>query len=787
MLQPGTIIGGYRIDGLIGRGAMGEVYRAMQLSLKRPVAVKRIAAHLLQEPQAVARFEREAQCVARVQSQHVVAVHDFGRHADGAGEQHWLLVMELVDGGASLGRLLAERGGRLDWRTASSIALQVAEGLAAAGEFAVVHRDIKPDNILISRKGVAKVTDFGLAKASDSSAMTASGAVLGTPLYMPPEACRGAEVDARGDLYSLGCTWFHCLAGQPPFRAASSVALLRAHCEEAAPDVRLFAPDTPMALAELVSRLLAKPADQRPSSARELVSLIEGLAARGIALPRSVPEVLGSESQQATAVTQVAEGATAATLRVGSDADGTAATRLAAATAATAVPASTAAAPARRRRMRLAVGAVALLAVAGVLAAALRPGDRFRGVHEALAQGDPGMALQRAEALLAARPDDAGAVAAVRESIQAEVARLADGGRYEDARKRLAEHHARLPWLDTGAWERQLAVAEAGWLAKHDRADEAGVKLQELRKAAPDDLDLCRSVLAILGDDMLHTGLMIGSAYTLAKQGSGALEPAAVKVLVEYLRNNGPNGDSEEEVRTMLLRRHPAIVDTLKPWLDSKEYVERGNAMRLLAAAGKLGDGEAIRGHLRNVLELSSSYTISTESLAWLASEAAKPDWPARKAAAALPPIAKVEALDTWNEHADAVIALLASAFTAEVAAPAHAWLAAEEEDLRWNAYKLLDQAHLLGDVDVRGFHATTLTTFAALYESPPFLAAVAWCTARSGTAEAAIARDMLGAGAKHVETEIAQYEKADMGSRARTCRARLEQITKARASISVP
>ena len=148
MLRPGSVVGGLRFEELLGRGAMGEVYRALQLSLNRPVAVKRIAPHLLDDPAAVARFEREAQCLARQQSPHVVAVYDFGRHRDDSGEVHWLLVMELVDG-LSLGRLLSARGGILDWRTASSIAWQAAEGLAAAGEFGVVHRDIKPDNLLV--------------------------------------------------------------------------------------------------------------------------------------------------------------------------------------------------------------------------------------------------------------------------------------------------------------------------------------------------------------------------------------------------------------------------------------------------------------------------------------------------------------------------------------------------------------------------------------------------------------------------------------------------------------
>ncbi len=317
MLRPGSQIGGMRIDELLGRGAMGEVYRATCSSLRRAVAVKRIAEHLLANPSAVTRFEREAQCVAKVQSQHVVAVHDFGRFADEQGEQHYLLVMELVDGGLSLRSLIS---GALDWRTASSLAMQAAEGLAAAGEFGVVHRDIKPDNIMVTRKGVAKLADFGLAKSVDSTAMTLAGAVLGTPLYMAPEACRGGEVDARADLYSLGCTWYHLLAGRPPFTASNTMALLRAHLEEQPAEIRTLAPATPLAIATLVMRLLAKDPADRPASAQALANELHGLAAAGLVLPRAVPELVarGSAGGEAagTPATRIAapSGADAATV-----------------------------------------------------------------------------------------------------------------------------------------------------------------------------------------------------------------------------------------------------------------------------------------------------------------------------------------------------------------------------------------------------------------------------------------------------------------------------------------
>ncbi|MBA3846224.1 MAG: serine/threonine protein kinase, partial [Planctomycetes bacterium] len=266
MLTPGTRIGGLLIHELLGKGGMGEVYRAEQLALKRPVAVKRIAGRLLDSAEALVRFEREAQCIAKVQSVHVVQVHDFGRFADETGEMHCLLVMELIDGGISLRHVMSAP---LAWRDASSLALQAAEGLAAAAEFGVVHRDIKPENIMLTRKGVAKLVDFGLARLTGSAAST--DAPLGTPNYMSPEACQGLTVDGRGDLYSLGCTWYHLISGRPPFIAETTYALLRHHIETAPIELRTLVPEVPAPIAELVHACLRKSPAERPASALALV------------------------------------------------------------------------------------------------------------------------------------------------------------------------------------------------------------------------------------------------------------------------------------------------------------------------------------------------------------------------------------------------------------------------------------------------------------------------------------------------------------------------------------
>jgi serine/threonine-protein kinase len=290
MIPNGTRIGGLLIEGLLGRGAMGEVYLATQVSLKRPVAVKRIAEHLANDVDNVARFEREAQCIARIQAPNVVGVYEFGQYADGGGNAHYLLVMELVEGGASLKKYMTEP---LDWRLASSVALQAAEGLAAAAEQGVVHRDIKPDNIMMTKKGVAKLTDFGLAKAVDSTSMTMGGTLLGTPSYMPPEACRGEPTDFRGDLYSLGATWFHMLAGRTPFKAENTMAMLRAHLDEPVPDIALLNPSVPEPIAALVRRCLAKRPDDRPASAQQLANELIALVGQGLHIPHTVPELVG--------------------------------------------------------------------------------------------------------------------------------------------------------------------------------------------------------------------------------------------------------------------------------------------------------------------------------------------------------------------------------------------------------------------------------------------------------------------------------------------------------------
>lgn len=250
----------YRLDAPLGRGGMGEVWRAWDLRLGRPVAVKVLAGSA---EDAVARFRHEARIAARLSHPHVVAVYDVGT-ADG----RCFLVMELV-AGRSLAQELREEGPLPPARVAE-VAAHTAAGLAAAHLRGVVHRDIKPSNLLAGEDGSVKIADFGIARGVNgetTAAVTSPGAVLGTSFYLSPEAAMGGRAGSAADVYGLGCALYELLTGQPPFTGEHPVAVLRRHVEDTPVPPRRLRPETPGELNAYLLRMLAKQPDLRPTAA----------------------------------------------------------------------------------------------------------------------------------------------------------------------------------------------------------------------------------------------------------------------------------------------------------------------------------------------------------------------------------------------------------------------------------------------------------------------------------------------------------------------------------------
>ncbi len=276
---------------------MGAVYLGVQLALERRVAVKVLSGDLAANGEFVARFEREARTLAQLTHPHMVQVHFAGHEA---GRR--LLVMEYVEG-CSLAALLDERGS-LEPGEACDVVAQAAEALTGAWARGIVHRDIKPDNLLVGPDGLVKVADFGLARRMvEPTRFTGTGDLMGTPHYMSPEQCRGEDADVRSDIYSLGITFWECLAGQPPFRGPTPYAVIHAHLTQPLPDLRREAgllrsapvpgSDSVLAretaapagspldsLAAVIGRMTEKRAEDRYQDPAEVVAAVEPLAAR---------------------------------------------------------------------------------------------------------------------------------------------------------------------------------------------------------------------------------------------------------------------------------------------------------------------------------------------------------------------------------------------------------------------------------------------------------------------------------------------------------------------------
>jgi len=268
-----TIAGRYRIEGRLGVGGMSTVHLAFDQRLERYVALKLLAEHLADDPTFVSRFRREALAAARLVHPNIVQVYDFG-FDDGHG-QHFI-VMEHVRG-HSCAELLRDRG-HLDVEQAIDIVTQACRGLDYAHRHGVVHRDVKPGNLLVSDAELVKLADFGIARATDQSSITQVGSVLGTAAYLAPEQARGEEAGPRADLYSLGVVTYQLLSGRLPYEATSLSELALRQQRELPIPLGELNPRVPRAVSQTVAMALALEPEGRPADAMILAEALRNAA-----------------------------------------------------------------------------------------------------------------------------------------------------------------------------------------------------------------------------------------------------------------------------------------------------------------------------------------------------------------------------------------------------------------------------------------------------------------------------------------------------------------------------
>jgi hypothetical protein len=291
--------GRYRIEQFLGGGGMASVWRGRDLRLDRPVAIKMLSGEGLGQPMALERFAREARAVGRLSHSNVVSVFDVGTQD---GQPY--LVMELVEG-PTVAMLLAE--GPLPVADVLAIGAQVCDGLAAAHVAGIVHRDIKPANLIVTSSGVVKICDFGVARLLDQTgnpSLTAPATAWGSPSYMAPEQINAEPVDARTDLYALGCAMYAMFTGAPPFTAGGAFGIVRQHLAQPPEPLRMRRPEVPPEVEALVADLLAKQPDERPADAAAVRTRIaaalddpavaaapRGLVLRSAAVSRAVTTI----------------------------------------------------------------------------------------------------------------------------------------------------------------------------------------------------------------------------------------------------------------------------------------------------------------------------------------------------------------------------------------------------------------------------------------------------------------------------------------------------------------
>ncbi len=266
--------GRYQVESLLGEGGMSAVYKAVDTRLDRAVAIKIIHPHLADNDQFTKRFKREGTAVAKLRHPNIIRLLDFGQE-DGSS----YIILTYLAGGSVQEMIKRLNGERLDTETAVTLATQIADGLEYAHKRGLIHRDVKPANILLSKEGSGVLTDFGLVKITDATRFTVTGAVMGTARYMSPEQIKSITVDHRSDVYSLGVTLFEMVSGRPPYDGKSAVTTMMKHLTEPVPDVCASYPDIPANLALIIDRAMSKEPENRYKTAGAMADALRLVSA----------------------------------------------------------------------------------------------------------------------------------------------------------------------------------------------------------------------------------------------------------------------------------------------------------------------------------------------------------------------------------------------------------------------------------------------------------------------------------------------------------------------------
>src|SRR6266511_5035584 len=299
-MGPRILADRYEVGPLLGAGGMAEVYEGHDRLLARRVAVKVLLAQYAHDPAFLARFRREAQAAASLSHPNIVAVYDTGSEGD-----IWFIVMEYIAGRTLRDVIKAE--GPAHPARAAEICADVASALAGAHARGVIHRDVKPGNVMLTADGKVKVMDFGIARASAVPSITQTAAVVGTVQYIAPEQAQGLEADARSDLYALGCCLYEMLTGQVPFTGPTPVAIAYRHVREDPTPPRMLNPDVPVSLERVCLKAMAKRPEDRYQTALEMRQDLERVRA---GQPVSVGVPLSSQTTQAIGAAALADSPT---------------------------------------------------------------------------------------------------------------------------------------------------------------------------------------------------------------------------------------------------------------------------------------------------------------------------------------------------------------------------------------------------------------------------------------------------------------------------------------------